>query len=78
MIRHLSLTAATFIQYTPSHLQILFVDIYQIEVRCNMTRLMVLDEGWLGVAAESRSCEASHNKVLYEGWALERYILYSM
>jgi hypothetical protein len=38
---------------------------------------MVLDEGWLGVAAEIRSCEDSHNEVLYEGWILERYILMS-
>jgi len=35
----------------------------------------VLDEGWLGVAAEIRSCEASHNKVLYEGCVLERYVI---
>jgi len=36
---------------------------------------MVLDEYWLSVVAEIRSCEASHNTVLCEGWVLERYVL---
>jgi len=35
---------------------------------------MVLGEGWLGVAAEIGSCATSHNKVLCEGWILERCI----
>ena len=38
---------------------------------------MVLDEGWLAVAAEIRSCEASYNKVLYKGWVLVHSVLFS-